>query len=107
MRWLPGRGRRSGVQAAEREQADAAARHLEEFARSRVGVEAYVEPPTSVLPRTVVLIATDGEWTRRRLEDDALLRRLSSDLAMPVYDARITGYPQRMRDWSARQRPSG
>jgi len=26
-------------------------------------------------------------------------RRLSRELAIPVYDAQVTGYPQRMRDW--------
>ena len=35
-------------------------------------------------------------------------RRLSRDLAMPVYDAQVTGYPQRMRDWSDRRNgPAG
>ena len=31
------------------------------------GVEAYVEPKTTVTDVTVVLVAADGEWTRRRI----------------------------------------
>ena len=32
-------------------------RHLEEFVRTRPGVEAFVEPPTTVTGTTVVLVA--------------------------------------------------
>ncbi|MFN8076242.1 MAG: hypothetical protein U0Q15_12590 [Kineosporiaceae bacterium] len=108
MRWRRRSAKVGGADRGElRAQAQEVASHLEEFVRSRVGVEAYVEPPTSVLPRTVVLVATDGEWTRRRVPDDAVLRHLADDLVVPVYDARITGYPQRMRDWTARRRAQG
>ena len=49
-------------------------RHLDEWAASRRGVEAYVEPRTTVTETTVVLIAHDGEWTRRpRLTGNRLL----------------------------------
>ncbi len=78
--------------------------HLEQFVASRRGVEAYVEPRTAVTETTIVLVAADGEWTRRRIDGPDVARRLSRDLAIPVYDAQVTGYPQRMRDWSARQK---
>ena len=45
-------------------------RHLEEFARSRRGVEGFVEPRTTVTSTTIALVAHDGEWTRRRIEDE-------------------------------------
>jgi hypothetical protein len=77
--------------------------HLEHFVVTRRGVEGYVEPRTSVTETTIVLVAADGEWTRRRIDGPEVARRLSRDLAVPVYDAQVTGYPQRMRDWSARQ----
>ena len=35
---------------------------------------------------------------------EKIARQLSRDLAIPVYDAQVTGYPQRMRDWSSRQK---
>ena len=55
-----------------------------------------------------MLVAADGEWTRRRIDGPDVARKLSRDLSIPVYDAQVTGYPQRMRDWSARQKsPTG
>ncbi|MGY1747338.1 oxidoreductase [Blastococcus sp. SYSU D00695] len=78
--------------------------HLEQFVASRRGVEGYVEPRTAVTETTILLVAADGEWTRRRIAGPDVARRLSRDLGIPVYDAQVTGYPQRMRDWSARQR---
>lgn len=78
--------------------------HLTDFVRSRVGVEAYLEPATHVTQTTMVLIATTGEWTRRRVPDPQAGRDLARGLGIPVYDVQLTGYPQRMRDWNARQR---
>jgi hypothetical protein len=78
--------------------------HLEQFVATRRGVEGYVEPRTAVTETTILLVAADGEWTRRRISGPDVARKLSRDLSIPVYDAQVTGYPQRMRDWSARQR---
>ena len=80
-------------------------RHLEDFAATRRGVEGYVEPRTAVTEATIVLVAADGEWTRRRIGGPEVARRLSRELAIPVYDAQVTGYPQRMRDWNFRRKP--
>jgi hypothetical protein len=74
--------------------------HLEQFVATRRGVEGYVEPRTAVTETTILLVAADGEWTRRRIDGPEVARRLSRDLAVPVYDAQVTGYPQRMRDWN-------
>src|SRR3954447_13657605 len=52
---------------------------------------------------TIMLVAADGEWTRRRIDGPDVARRLSRQLAVPVYDAPGTGYPQRVRDWNSRQ----
>src|SRR3954447_23658764 len=41
--------------------------HLEQFVASRRGVEGYVEPRTTVTETTILLVAADGEWTRRRV----------------------------------------
>ena len=78
--------------------------HLSAWARTRTGVEAYVEPRTMVTETTVVLVAKDGEWTRRRVSGPAGARKLGRQLRIPVYDAQLVGYPQRMRDYDARQR---
>jgi hypothetical protein len=78
--------------------------HLSAWARARTGVEAYVEPRTMVTETTVVLVAKDGEWTRRRVNGPAGARKLGRALRIPVYDAQVVGYPRRMRDYDARQR---
>jgi hypothetical protein len=77
---------------------------MREWVAQRTGVEAFVEPKTTVTELTVVLIAGDGEWTRRRVGGEAGARRLSSQLQIPVYDVQKVGYPQRMRDFDARRR---
>jgi hypothetical protein len=89
---------------ARRAESRADFEHLCTWARDHIGVEAFVEPPTTVTPMTVVLVAKDGEWTRRRLAGPAQARRLGAELSIPVYDVRRLGYPQRMRDYQARQR---
>ncbi|WP_199849476.1 oxidoreductase [Blastococcus sp. Marseille-P5729] len=77
--------------------------HLRQFAQTRKSVEAYVEPRTNVTPMSVLLVAADGEWTRRRTTEKTA-RKLADQLKIPVYDVQRTGYPQRMRDWSARNK---
>ena len=79
-------------------------RHLAEFVASRRGVEAYVEPPTNVTATTVILIAHDGEWTRRAAGSRESAFDLARSLEVPVYDVLQTGYPARMREWNSRQR---
>ena len=101
MRWFRRRGERPGTL---RQAASPDRQHLETFAKSKRGVEGYVEPRTAVTETTIVLVAADGEWTRRRIDGPDVARRLSRELTIPVYDAQVTGYPQRMRDWSARQK---
>jgi hypothetical protein len=78
--------------------------YLNQWVAEHTGVEAFVEPKTTVTDVTVVLVAADGEWTRRRAGGDAGARQLSERLQIPVYDVRKVGYPQRMRDYDARRR---
>ena len=79
-------------------------KYLRTWVADHSGVEAYVEPKTTVTELTVVLIAGDGQWTRRRVGGEAGARRLSGQLHIPVYDVQKVGYPQRMRDYDARMR---
>jgi hypothetical protein len=78
--------------------------HLKDFVESRRGVEAYVEPVTMATETTVVLIAHDGEWTRRRVEGPKEAQELAHKWGIPVYDAAVVGYPPRMREWTQRHR---
>lgn len=96
------RGRSARRQVRSAEAADA--QHLATWAGERHGVEAYVEPATTFTEVTVVLVAHDGEWTRRRVDGPGGARRLGEELGIPVYDVQRVGYPQRMRDHDARAR---
>lgn len=78
--------------------------HLEQFLQSRRGVEAYIEPRTTVTDTTVMLIAHDGEWTRRRMPSPHAVRQFAQRWSIPVYDVQLTGYPQRMRDYNERKK---
>ena len=81
--------------------------YLAEFVRTRRGVEAFIEPRTTVTETTVLLVAHDGEWTRRRIESPEIARRWAGGLSLPIYDVRLLGYPQRMRDYNARHKRTG
>lgn len=80
--------------------------HLERFVASRRGVEAFIEQPTSLASASLLLVAHDGEWTRRSVPDVAWARRFAARSALPAYDAGVIGYPQRMRDYDSRRRSS-
>ena len=101
--WRRGRGRR----APDTGDLKSARAHLQDFVATRRGVEAYVEPATNVTATTLVLIAHDGEWTRRALPSRPVAFDVARSLDVPVYDVNLTGYPRRMREWSARQRRPG
>ncbi len=74
---------------------------LREFVQSRPGVEFYLEPRTNVTSTTVLAIAADGEWIRRRVSSPEEAGRVAGRLGIPLYEAMRVGYPQRMRDWNA------
>ncbi|MDR1711671.1 MAG: hypothetical protein LBR58_07460 [Propionibacteriaceae bacterium] len=81
--------------------------HLQDFVTSRRGVEAFIEMPTTVTKATLLLIAYDGEWTRRSVESVDWAREWAAQHSIPSYDAGVVGYPQRMRDYNARQKKGG
>ncbi|EID53181.1 hypothetical protein [Saccharomonospora xinjiangensis] len=78
--------------------------HLDRWAATHRGVEAYVEPRTTVTETTVVLVAHDGEWTRRRIGSLDAAQRFGRKRSIPVYEVARTGYPKRMREYTERQR---
>jgi hypothetical protein len=82
-------------------------KHLEEWAAARHGVEAYVEPKTTVTETTVVLIAHDGEWTRRRIDSLDAAQNFGRKRSIPVYEVARVGYPKRMREYTERQKRGG
>ena len=76
---------------------------LSGWAAARHGVEVFVEPKTAVTGTSVVLVAHDGEFTRRRIASPKAAQTFAHDNSLPIYDATLIGYPQRMRDYSRRQ----
>ena len=103
MAWFR-RQKKTGAGSAVRAAQSEAMEHLAQFVTSRVGVEVYIEPKTTVTEHTVILIAHDGEWTRRRIDSPESARRFAHRMAIPVYDIQLVGYPQRMRDYNERRK---
>jgi hypothetical protein len=83
---------------------DAVTAHLSQFAATRRGVEAFVEPKTAVTETTLLLVAYDGEWTRRVVPSPEWAHAFAEHLQIPGYDAAVVGYPQRMRDYNSRNK---
>lgn len=78
--------------------------HFTTFIADHPGCEAYIEPPTRVTQTTMVVVADSGEWTRRRVPDEAAARALAKKLAIPAFDVNLSGYPSRMREWNESHR---
>jgi len=80
------------------------ARYLRDWVQARRGIEGFVEPRTAVTDTTLLLVAVDGEWTRRRVPSVEWAHTFANDNGIPSYDAAVVGYPDRMRDWNKRQK---
>jgi hypothetical protein len=78
--------------------------YLADFVVARRGVEGFVEPRTAVSDVTLLLVAHDGEWTRRRVPSVDWAHRFCNEHQVPSYDAAVVGIPQRMRDHIRRQK---
>lgn len=81
--------------------------HLDEWTSTRAGVEAYFEPGTNFDGPTVMLIADDGEWTRRRIDSLQAAHRFGYQRSVPVYEVFRTGYPKRKREYDERAKRGG
>ena len=79
---------------------DATLAHLSDFVATRRGVEAWVEQPTSFNRASILLVAADGESTRRGLPSADVGYHFADDHAVPCYDAGVVPYPKRMREYS-------
>ena len=74
--------------------------HLLQFIRTRRGVEGFVEPRTTVTDVTLLLVAHDGEWTRRRVPSIEWAHKFANRNGVPSYDAGLVGIPDRMRAYN-------
>ncbi len=109
MAWFRRRSRSGapGRSSVDREQYRADLEYLEQFTRSRYGVEGYLEPRTTVTETTLMLIAHDGAWTRRRVPDPQAAFQFGNRIGIPIYEVRLVGYPNRMREYNARRKAAG
>ena len=81
--------------------------HLHQWVADRRGVEGFVEPRTAVSDVTLLLVAHDGEWTRRRVPSVQWAHQFCNKHQVPSYDAAVVGVPQRMRDYNRRKKLGG
>jgi hypothetical protein len=81
--------------------------HLRTWVTARRGVEGFVEPRTAVSDVTLLLVAHDGEWTRRRVPSVEWAHSFCNRHSVPSYDAAVVGVPQRMRDYNRRKKMQG
>lgn len=87
-----------------RASSDADEAHLVDFIESREGVEGWVEPRTAVNDVTLLLVAWDGEFTRRRVPSADWAYKFCSRRGVRAYEAGVVGIPQRMREYISRQK---
>lgn len=97
--WFRGETKRSAPSPSTGKASRASTKDLEEFIRSRSGVEAFLEPRTAVYATTLLLVAADGEYLRRPVTDRSQAVELCGRHNVPLYDAAKVGYPRRMRDY--------
>ena len=81
--------------------------HLENFVSTREGVEGFVEPRTAVSDVTLLLVAWDGEFTRRRVPSADWAYTFCRRRGLSAYEAGVVGIPQRMREYIKRQKARG
>lgn len=102
--WFKGETKRRAPSKSAAEPTGEAIRELEEFLRTRSGVEGFLEPKTAIYSTTLLLVAADGEYLRRPVRDRDQAQTVCSKHGAPVYDAAKVGYPKRMRDYDRGQR---
>ena len=74
-----------------------ALRELEAWASNRKGIEGFIEPRTATSPVTLLLVDRVGEHLRAPVREPEEAAAFCSRLSIPVYDAQVVGYPDRMR----------
>lgn len=110
VRWFRRSRRRHRAPRTQRNPTKEDFTYLDEWMSTRDGVEAYFEPGGNFDGPTVMLIAGDGEWTRRRIDSLEATQRFGQHRSVPVYEVFRTGYPKRKREYderAKRSRPRG
>lgn len=104
VRWFRRRSKQTEGKSTERERGDAVVDHLSDFVTTRRGVEAWMEEPTNFNKPSILLVAADGESTRRAIPSISFGYEFADTYNLPAYDAGVVPYPKRLRDYGLRQR---
>jgi hypothetical protein len=99
--WFKGESKRPAPSPSTDRASRTSTRELAQFVESRPGVEAYLEPRTALYSTTLLLVAADGEYLRRPVNDPKQASAFCDKHEIPMYDARKVGYPRRMRDYES------
>jgi len=94
----------AATRTSSREAQAATMAHFREFVAGHEGCEAFIEPATRVTQTTLVVVAGTGEWTRRKVPDEPVARKVAKELGVPAFDVNLSGYPSRMREWNEKHR---
>lgn len=105
--WFSSRRTKAQVERESRDVPEPLRLHLEAFVASRRGVEAWLEQPNSFNKPSILLVAADGESTRRSIPSIEYGYEFAAGHDLPAYDAGVVPYPQRMREYGERQRRAG
>jgi len=105
MSWFGRAKSKARVARESRDVDDALRTLLESFISTRRGVEAWIEAASGVNKPSILLIAADGESTRRAVPSVEFGRSFAAEHSIPAYDAGVVPYPQRLRDYGVRNRP--
>lgn len=97
--WMKGDTKRDAPSPELAKATKASTKDIEEFIRSRTGVEGFMEPKTALYSTTLLVVAADGEYLRRPVRDREQAAKVCEKHGVPLYDAARVGYPKRMRDY--------
>lgn len=75
---------------------------LREFAETHQGLEGFIEPKTPTSKTSLLLVDRHGEHMRAPVREPEDAVSFCEGLSIPVYDAKVIGYPRRMREFDRR-----
>lgn len=102
--WFSKKKRQAQVARDARDVPDVTRDHLADFVKTRRGVEAWLEQPTSFNKPSILLVAATGESTRRSIPSIDYGYDFAAGHDIPAYDAGVVPYPGRMREYGVRRR---
>lgn len=79
--------------------------NLMKFIEANEGIEGYLEPQTPTMEQSLLLVARDGSWARSPVSDRGQAGSFCKKMSIPLYDAAVVGYPERMRGFKGKPAP--